>query len=124
LRHRDDPIDQGPAETAAARGGRDVQALHLAAAGGLQRPQRDAAERPARRIASEQDLAEGWRIVARQTGELGGEVLIGEVDVERGGIGREESGRSLEVRGAGGGCDGERGLAHPIGGLPPQSMML
>lgn len=88
----------------------DIQPLHLAARRRVERAQRNAAECAiiSSAGAGEQEGAAGRAgVVPGETGELVGEVLVGYVDGEGGGVGGEEGFDGAEVGGGGGWVDGD-----------------
>ena len=84
-----------PPQSLATRLRSHVQALHLAAVG-VERPQRDAAER-LRSVPREQQAPGGRRVLARQPGQFGVEILKPQVDTQAGGVFAKEPANDVEV---------------------------
>ena len=111
-RLHDDGIDQGAAETKAAPPGRDIEPLHLAASVGLYRPKPDTSQRLAMIVAREEQFAGRGRVFAGQTGQFRREILVSEIDAERGGVGVEQARGRREIGGRSDGFDREGGVRH------------
>ena len=92
------------------------QPLHLAGARPLVGPEADATGQRAIHV-GEPDRALGWRVMARQGGQLGLEILEAEIDPEPGLVLEEQRAQGRHVLGAGGGANLDRALRHGCG--PP-----
>ncbi len=105
----DHGVHQRPAQPEPARPRIDVEALHLTDGPG-ERPQADAADRRASTVASQQQRPAGRTVLPRQRRQLGGEVLVAEIDRQGRCVGLEQRVNGREVGGGGGRGDAERAL--------------
>ena len=94
-----DGLDEAQAEAGAPCFWRDVEAFHLASTGDVELAQSDAPHWGAIVIAREKEGTRWRRILARERFQLSLEILIGEINVERGGIGAEELRYCREIAG-------------------------
>src|SRR5439155_23615997 len=110
-RCRHDRLGEASAQAGPARGGADVEALHLADPG----PER-AQGGAAGRLASHEGKEYGV-VVARKLRELTLEILKAEVETERSGVLLDELAEEDDLR-VGSGVDDSLAGAHPLGSEP------